>query len=119
MACALVPLAFPRGEVERTIKITDVALAEQFVLKHRAQRRCDRHRELERHLVADEPLHHRDEREVTFRDGLEEPVFLQEILVLRMPNKRQMCVENEGERTNHSRFQIADLSSTRPVCRNR
>ena len=42
-------------------------------------------------------LHHAQERQVGFGDGFEEPIFLEKIFVLRMPDKRQMRVEDERE----------------------
>ena len=57
----------------------------------------------------DQPLHHRDERKVRFGDGLEEPVFLEKLFVLRVPHERQMRVKNEREVTgSHCRFQNND-----------
>src|ERR1700746_983195 len=75
----------------------DVPLAQKFVLQHRAQRWGERHRELERNVVIREPLHHLQERDVSFGDRLKEPVFLEEMLVLRMPNERQVRVKDKRE----------------------
>src|SRR5260370_40547718 len=75
----------------------DVPLAQKFVLQHRAQGWGERHRELERNVVIREPLHHLQQRDVSFGDRLEEPIFLQEVLVLRMPNERQVRVKNKSE----------------------
>src|SRR6266404_3238954 len=77
----------------------EVTLAEQLVLQHRAKRWRDRHGELERHFVPDEPLHHSEQRDVTLRYRLEEPVFLEKLVMLRMPDKRQMRVKKEREVT--------------------
>ncbi len=74
-----------------------VASLEQLVLQHRAERWRDAHRELERHGVAPEPLKHVQEWDVRFGDRLEEPIFFEKLLVLRVPNEWQMCVENERE----------------------
>ena len=41
------------------------------------------------------------QRHVGFRDGLEQPVLFQELLVLRVPDKRQVRVEDEGQVTGH------------------
>src|SRR4029077_12239725 len=75
----------------------DVPLAQKFVLQHRAQRWGERHRELERNALIREPLNHLQQRNESFVDRLEELVFLQEVLVLRMPNERQVRVKNERE----------------------
>jgi hypothetical protein len=83
----------------RAVEVSDVAIAQQLVLQHRAERGRDRHRQLERHLVPEEPLHHREERDVAFGYRLEEPIFLEKFLMLGVPDKRQMRVKNEREVT--------------------
>ena len=104
-----ITLHFARGQIDRTVEVTDVAIPQQLVLQHGAQRRRDRHRELERHFVADQPLHHGNQRQISFGDGFEEPVFLEKLFVLRVPDERQMRVKNERERTGgHCRFQNDD-----------
>ena len=85
--------------------MSHVALAEQFVLQHRAQGWRERHGHLERHLVVPKPLHHLQQRNVAFSDCLEEPIFLEEMLMLRMPNERQVRVQNEREMV-HVRYRI-------------
>src|SRR2546423_5949096 len=94
---------FALGQGYGAIEIPDVAFAQQLVLQHRAERRRHRHRELERHFVSDEPLHHREERDVAFRYRLEEPVFLEEFLMFRVPDKRQVRVKDEREVTGRHR----------------
>src|SRR6202011_639120 len=92
-----VSFSFARGQVNKKIEMPDVALTQKFVLQHRAERRCERHRELERNVVVHEPLHHLQQRNVGFGDRLEETVFLEKMLVLRMPDERQVRVKNERE----------------------
>ena len=46
-------------------------------------------------------FHHLDERDVGFGDGLKEPVFLQKLLVLRVPHKRQVRVQHQSEMALH------------------
>src|SRR6267378_4737750 len=48
----LVAISFSltRREIDEKVKMPDVALAQKIVLQHRAQRRRERHRELERHV---------------------------------------------------------------------
>jgi hypothetical protein len=41
------------------------------------------------------------EGDVGFGDGFEEPVFLEKFFVLRMPDEREMSVEDEGEVALH------------------
>src|SRR5437660_8254721 len=79
----------------------DVALAQKFVLQHRAQRWGERHREFKRNAVVQEPLHHLQQRNISFGDRLEEPVFLEKMLVFGMPNEWQVRVQNEREVTGH------------------
>ena len=74
-----------------------VALAQKLVLQHRAQGRRERHGEFERHIVVHQPLHHLQKRDVRLGDGLEEPIFLEKMLVLGVPNERQVRVQNERE----------------------
>jgi hypothetical protein len=37
-------------------------------------------------------VHHLKQRDVAFGDGLEEPIFLEKLVVLRMPDERQVRV---------------------------
>ena len=76
-----------------------VALAKQFVLQHCAERRRDRHGQLERHMLIDQALHHAQQWDVTLGHRLEEPVFFEEMLMLRMTNEWKMRVKNEREIT--------------------
>jgi hypothetical protein len=78
-----------------------VALAQQLVPHHCAERRRDRHRQLERHMLIDQAPHHAQQWDVTLGHCLEEPVFFEEMLVFRMTNKWKMRVKNERERTVH------------------
>jgi hypothetical protein len=50
------------------------------------------------------------QRNVSLGDRLEEPVFLEEMLVLRMPDERQVRVENEREVTGHESGKWIGLS---------
>ena len=50
-------------------------------------------------LCADEPLHHPKQREVAFRYRLEKPVFLEKLVMLRMPDERQVRVKDKREVT--------------------
>ena len=87
--------------------MTHIALAQQFVLQHGAECRRDRHRELERHAIIDQSLHHPKQRNVSLGDGLKEPVFFEEMLMLGMPNEGKMRVQNEREIAGpHFRSQI-------------
>src|SRR5262249_15226742 len=60
-----------------------------------------RHGEPEWHVVAYQTLHHAKQRNVGLCYCLKEPVFLEEMFMLRMPNERKMSVENECKGTGH------------------
>ena len=75
--------------------MAQVSLLEQLVAQHRAERRSERHREPEGDALVRQSPHHAQQRQVGFGDGFEEPIFLEKILVLRMPDERQMRVEEE------------------------
>ena len=79
--------------------MAQVSLLEQLVAEHRAERRRERHREPEGDAFVRQPAHHAQERQIGFGDGFEEPVFLEKILVLRMPDEWQMRVEEESEKS--------------------
>ena len=74
---------------------------QQLVAQHRAEGRGEREREPEIDALLDQPPHHPEEREISFADRLEEPVFFEEIFVFRVSDERQMGVENEGEGAGH------------------
>src|ERR1700730_2596434 len=46
-----VTLLFARTEIDQQIQMSHVTLAQKLILKHRAERWCERHRQLERHRV--------------------------------------------------------------------
>ena len=91
----------PPGQIEQKIDMLHVTLAQKLVLQHRAKRRRNRHRELERDGVAHQPLHHLQQRNIGFGDGFKEPGFLEKTFVLGMTNKRKMRVEDERYVTGH------------------
>src|SRR5205807_7654653 len=110
-----VPLLLTGGEVHQIIEMPHITFAQKPVLKHRAQRWRERHREFERHRVVHQAVHHPQQRNVSLRHRLEEPVFLEKVLMFRVSNERQVRVENEGKET-HCRFQISNcrLAATTP-----
>ncbi len=77
--------------------MAQVTLLQKFVAQHRAERRGERHRETMSHALLRQSPQHAKEWKVGFGQGLEEPVFLEEILVFRVPDERKMGVQNEGE----------------------
>src|SRR3954468_8316820 len=94
---AAVPFDFTRGQIDQMLEMPRVAISEELISQHRAKCRRHRHGELEGHLITEEPLHHGEERDITFRDRLEEPVLLKKLAVLRMPDEREMRVKKERE----------------------
>ena len=87
-----ISLSFARSKIDQKLDVSDVTLAQQLILKHCAERRRNRHGEFERHTIVDESLHHAQQRDVRFSDRLKQPLFLEEMLVLRMTNEGEMSV---------------------------
>src|SRR5262249_51651952 len=110
-----VPLLLARCEIDQHVEVPHITLAQKLIFEYGAQRWRQRHREFERHRVVHQTLHHAQQRNVTFRYRLEQPLFFEKMLVFRMANERKMRVENEREVT-HCRFQISNcgLKATRP-----
>ncbi len=108
LAVALDLLARKRDE---SIEMAQVTRLEEFVLKHRAQGRRERDCKSERNVLGREAPHHAEKREVSFRDRFEKPILLQKILVLRMPDERQMSVKDEREGTGGHHDYIAVIPS--------
>src|SRR6185369_6827236 len=96
-----IPFLFTVSKIDQQVEIPHVALAKQFVLKHCAERRRDRHGQLERHTLIDQALHHAQQWDVTLGHRLEEPVFFEEMLMFRMTNERKMRVKNERQMSRH------------------
>ena len=100
----LVPMRAMRfflRQINQPVEVPDVAVLQQRIDQHRAQRRCERECQARVHAVPFPAFHHLQQRDVGFRDGFEQPGFLQKFLVLRMPDERQMRVEDEGEISLH------------------
>src|SRR5207244_11360059 len=97
-----VALSLARREVNQKIDMFEVALLQKLVLQHRGQRRRDRHGELERHGVVDQPLHHLQQRDVRLGYRLEQPFFLQKMFLHRMSDEREMRMEDQREVAGHS-----------------
>ncbi len=83
------------GEVNQAVQVPLVALLEQRIEQHRTERRRKRERERRGHAITPPAFEDLQERDVGFRDGLEQPVFLQKFFVFRMAHKRQVRVQNE------------------------
>src|SRR6185369_196521 len=78
-----------------------VTILKQRIQQHRAD--CWRQADGEPrvHAIAPPAFEDLDERQVSLRDGLEQPIFLQEFLVLRMAHKGQVRVEDKREIALH------------------
>ena len=73
------------------------ARAQEIVLQHVAERRCERHGERDRDRVLRESIEHADERQVTLEDGLEQPALLEVTRVLGMAHVGEVRVEDDCE----------------------
>ena len=78
----------PAGQVQRAFQIPGGSFLEEGIPQHVAERRGERHRELEGHPVLHHPVQHIEQRQVGLGDGLVEPVFFEEVFVLGMTDKR-------------------------------
>jgi hypothetical protein len=96
-----ISLLFTRRKIDQKLKVPDVTIAQKLILEHRGKRRRNRHREFERHSIVHESLHHAKQRNVGLGDRLKKPLFLEEMLVLRMANEGEMRVQDEGEMARH------------------
>ena len=96
-----IPFLFTLSEIDQEVEMSHVAPAKQLVLQHCAERRGDRHGQLEQHALIDQALHHAQQWDVTFGHRLEEPVFFEEMLMFRMTNERKMRVKNERQVSRH------------------
>ena len=94
-----VAFGFLLSQPDQSLKVPGVTLLEQLVAEHRAEGGGERHRQLESDVLVDQAPHQAKQWKIRFRDRLEKPVLLEKILVLRMPDKGQMSVKNEGERS--------------------
>ena len=109
-----ISLPLARSKIDQELEMSHVTVAQQRVLKHGAERRCNRHREFELHSIVDESLHHAQQWDVRFGDRLEEPLFLEEMLVLRMANERKMSVKNDGEMAGHRESREENKRASNP-----
>ncbi len=97
LVVALGAVDFLVGQLDRLVDAADIAVLQKLVAQHRGQRRRDRHGQPEIAAVVEQSVHHVDERNVGFRDGLIQPVFLEKLVVLGMPDEGEMRVEEESE----------------------
>ena len=95
------PLA-PHG-LEELARVAAVAVLEERIREHLAERRAHRHGEPEPHAVGEQPLHHPEDRDVRLRDRLVEPVLFEEFRMLRMADEREVRVQDEAQIARGSR----------------
>ena len=84
------------GQLDEAVQMPLVAVAQQRVAQHGAQRRRKGQRQGRGHAVAPPAFHDLEQRNVGFGDGLKQPAFFQEFFVFRMAHKRQVRVQYEG-----------------------
>ena len=89
--------------------MSQIALLQERVEQHRAQRGAKRERESRLHAIAQPAFHDLDERQVALRDRLKEPVFLKKFFVFRVPDKWQVRVEDECEVAGHIFYRCPDV----------
>ena len=73
------------------------ALTQQRHRKHRQQRRRQPQRDLGIDAVTRPAVEHEEQRQVAVGDGLKEPVFFEEELVLGMVDERQVPVQGDHQ----------------------
>src|SRR6185503_2114596 len=84
---------FAFRKLDQRVEMIFVAVLQQWVQKHGAQGRAQRKRESRVHAFAEPSVHDLDQGEVAFGHGFKEPVFLQKLFVLGMPDERKMRVK--------------------------
>ena len=97
-------LQFLADQREQIVEVAHVAVLQQRIGEHRRQRRRDRHGHSPIDAVALQALEDVQQRNVRLGDGLVQPVLFEEVLVLGMAHKRQVCVQDETEVTEHVRL---------------
>ena len=97
---------FLLGQFDQLVQVPRVTVLQQRIEQHRAERRREREREPGVHAVALPALHRPEQRQIGFGDGLEQPVLLEKLLVLRMPDERQVRVKDEGEIALHRDLKV-------------
>ena len=84
------------GQLDEAVQMPLVAVAQQRVAQHGAQRRRERQRQGRVHAVAPPAFHDLEQRKIGFGDGFKQPAFLQKLFMFRMAHKRQVRVQDEG-----------------------
>ena len=84
------------GQGDQVVDVADVAVLQERIAEHGGQRRRDRHGQAPIDAVALQAVEDFQERDVGFGDGLVEPVFFEEIVVLGMADEGQMGVQDQA-----------------------
>ena len=91
------------GQGDQVVEVADVAVLQQRVAEHGGQRRRDRHGQPPVDAVALEAVEDFEQRDVGLGDGLVEPVFFEEVVVLGMADEGQVGVQDQAEITERHR----------------
>ena len=89
------------GKRDEFVEMLRVTGLQQRITQHRAERGRQRHGDARFHVIALPAIHHLNQRQIGFGDGLEQPAFFQKLFVFRMPDVRQMRVEDDGKVAGH------------------
>ena len=76
-------------QFDQSVEVLLVALLQQRIEQHGAERGRERERQARRHAVVPPALQVLEQRQIGFRDGLEEPALFQKFLVFGMAHERQ------------------------------
>ena len=95
------PLDFLFRKFDQLVEVPLVTCLQERIAQHRAERRRQRECQAGIQPVPPPALQQLQQRHVGFCDGLEKPVLLQEPLVLRVADKRQVRVEDQSKVAGH------------------
>ena len=94
---ALGAIDFRFRERDRPVQIFQIALSKQRIIEHGAERGRHGHGQAEANAVARQSFENLPEGDIGLGNGLEKPIFLQEIWILRMPYKGEVGMQQECE----------------------
>ena len=91
------PFNFAPRQLHSTIEIPLGAMLEKRIPQHGAKRRSHRQSQPNRSAIVGEPSKNAQQGNVGLDDGLKEPILLVKLLVFRMPDEREVSVEEESQ----------------------
>jgi hypothetical protein len=91
--CASHHLFLP--QLDMTLKILKESFLQHRIGEHATEGGRQAYRHLELYLVMHKTVEHSQHWKITFTDGFEEPIFLKESWVFRMPHKGEMGIQDE------------------------